>query len=207
MESNKITKEQLKNAFCEVRKAHRLVYEYQRRMQDLSWFIKNKLGFPDYKGYKRFSAPLSPRNTIHVDNWSWDWIYSYMYEYNLGTVKSGDLNVSVCLLQISDSGYFKTTLKTKAQTKIETFTEVENSDSLLTFYVVIQKGASEKHWEPDLETACDLERKVNSTDDFVEILYPVPLYCFFDEDATIQILRDFVVFCNEKSGTTLTVQE
>ena len=74
MESNKLTKEQqqLETALCEVRKAHRLIYEYQRRMQDLSWFIKTKLGFDKYEGYKMFSAPLSSRNTIHLENWSWD---------------------------------------------------------------------------------------------------------------------------------------
>mgnify|MGYP003298436630 FL=1 len=81
MATSQLNEEQLKDALCEVRKAHRLVYEYQRRMQDLSWFIRNKLGFNEYKGFKKFSAPLSSRNTISVDNWSWDWIYSYVYEY------------------------------------------------------------------------------------------------------------------------------
>ena len=86
MAPHQLNEEELNNAFLNVRKAHRLIYEYQRRMQDLTWYIKNKLGFPNYKGFKQFSEALSSRNTIYLDNWSWDWIYSYMYEYHLGSI-------------------------------------------------------------------------------------------------------------------------
>ena len=50
----------LAEALCEVRKAHRLIFSYQERMLSLIRFIRNKLDFnTKFSGVKHFS------NIIH----------------------------------------------------------------------------------------------------------------------------------------------
>ena len=152
MGTNQLTEEQLKVAFCEVRKAHRLIYEYQRRMQDLSWFIKNKLGFDQYTGWKKFSYPLNSRHTIRVDNWSWDWIYTYMYEYHLGeqSNKKNENSWKCSVIQISDTGFFKKQKDGAERTQVNTFAPADESESKLIFYLSVSPKKTKNHiWNPD----------------------------------------------------------
>lgn len=212
MATSQLNEEQLKDALCEVRKAHRLVYEYQRRMQDLSWFIRNKLGFNEYKGFKKFSAPLSSRNTISVDNWSWDWIYSYVYEYYMGEQSEKDYCWRVSIFQVSDTGFYKNRGNGARQTKISTFADVKESDSKVIFYLsAATKSAKEYDWDTDniiKEYAIqDGFFKIENTPKHIQIVYSVPLSKFVSEEAIMLILRDFVEYCNKNAGVNLKIQE
>ena len=214
METNKLTEGQLKNAFCEVRKAHRMIYEYQRRMQDLTWFIKNKLGFPDYKGFKKFSNPLSSRNTIHVDNWAWDWIYTYVYEYHLGELvpDNNENSWALSIIQISDTGFYKNRKQGAVQTKTNSYAPVEDSDSKLLFYLSLApKETKDYDWNTDktiIQYADETNPvKIEERPKHIQIVYPVSLSKFVDEESTMQILRDFVDYCNKETRINLELQE
>lgn len=81
------TTENLSNALLDVRRAHRILYAYQKRMSDLAYFIKRKLDMPKFRGFKHFSRPISKSSgylTIRHDMWAWDYLYSYLFEYYLG---------------------------------------------------------------------------------------------------------------------------
>ena len=78
----------IKDALCDVRKAHRIIYAYQKRMMGIVRFIGKKLDFPVCEGYKWFSNGASKR--ISSGTWAWDYIYSYLLEYYLGEKKSPD---------------------------------------------------------------------------------------------------------------------
>ena len=51
----------IKDALCDVRKAHRIIYAYQKRMMGIVRFIGKKLDFPVCEGYKWFSNGASKR--------------------------------------------------------------------------------------------------------------------------------------------------
>lgn len=213
MGTNQLTEEQLKVAFCEVRKAHRLIYEYQRRMQDLSWFIKNKLGFDQYTGWKKFSYPLNSRHTIRVDNWSWDWIYTYMYEYHLGeqSNKKNENSWKCSVIQISDTGFFKKQKDGAERTQVNTFAPADESESKLIFYLSVSPKKTKNHiWNPDgiIEKYADKEGGYTIKNDTkTQIVFSVSMTKFVNEEATMQILRDFVKYCNDNAGTDLKIQE
>lgn len=210
METNLLTEEQLQEAFCEVRKAHRLIYEYQRRMQDLTWFIKNKLGFKIYEGHKQFSDTLKSSNKISVNSWSWDWIYTYVYEYHLGELDKQFVKLS--LIQVSDTGYYQKIGKGGVKTKLNTFADVEESESKLIFYLSIKSKLEESYiWDVDRilkkYIVEDEFFKIDDQTGRIQIVYSVPLSKLLNEEATMQILREFVQFCNENAGTNLKIQE
>ena len=62
----------IKDALCDVRKAHRIIYAYQKRMMGIVRFIGKKLDFPVCEGYKWFSNGASKR--ISSGTWAWDYI-------------------------------------------------------------------------------------------------------------------------------------
>lgn len=214
METNQLTEDQLKDAFCEVRKAHRLIYEYQRRMKYLSIYIRNKLDFNAFEGYKRFSNALSNRDGNNADKSSWDWMYTYVFEYWLGyqnVDKNKRLGLSV--IQVSDTGCY---VGGKRNYRIGKFPSVEESDSRLMFYLVVRPNtAKNMDWRADEiieqyilkdEPQCF---RPESRPELVKVTYSVPLSRFTDETQTIKILREFVDFCNKKenAGTNLKIQE
>ena len=212
METYQLTEEQLKSALCEVRKAHRLIYEYQRRMQDLTWFIKNKLGFPEYNGWKFFGDTMSPQHTISLEKKSWDWLYTYFFDYLLGYKTLGDKEeMGLGLIQITDTGYYKAK-KGKVdvnEEKPSTFSSEEDSDNVLMFYLL--KGVEPcNHWKEvemieEYATVLGFTKQVSGQ--HTHCIYNVPLYRFENEEATMQILREFVQYCNKNAGTNLQIQE
>lgn len=214
METNRLTELQLKDAFCEVRKAHRLIYEYQHRMQDLTWFIKNKLGFPKYEGYKKFSNPLGDGKKIYVDNWSWDWIYTYMYEYYLGecTTDNNDYSWRMSIIQISDTGFYQNKDAGAKPTKINSFASADDSESKILFHLSV---APKKLKDYDCDINVIIEKyanentfvKINERPEHIQIVYSVALSKFIDEESTMRILRCFVDYCNKEAGTCLEIQE
>lgn len=212
METNQLTEEQLKVAFCEVRKAHRLIYEYQHRMRDLSTFIRNKLGFNAYEGYKRFSNALSNRDGNNADKSSWDWMYTYVFEYWLGYQKVGeDRILGLSVIQVSDTGCYKKGIK---NCDISTFPIVEDSDSRLMFYLCVRPNeVPDMNWNAEEIIAQQILKDEpdcfipKDRQELVKVTYSVPLSKFINETATMQILKDFVEYCNNVAGTKLKIQE
>ena len=89
---------EVESAFTEVRKAYRLLADYQRKVLDLVDFIGSSFGRTYSGGYPKYGNP-SPRNGRgSLDYWSWDWLNLYFYEFHFGTEK-----IDNCLLYTSPS--------------------------------------------------------------------------------------------------------
>lgn len=97
--------ESIKEALCDVRKAHRIIYAYQNRMMGIVRFIGKKLDFPGCEVYKWYSN-VAPKR-IDSETWAWDFIYSYLLEYYLGVKSSADdsSEYALSVIQYSDTGF------------------------------------------------------------------------------------------------------
>ena len=178
------TTENLSNALLDVRRAHRILYAYQRRMLDLVHFIQSKLDMPKFRGFKHFSNPIYGRSKGHSrlniwhNMWAWDYLYSYLFEYYLGKKETGDKrhDYKLSLIQYSDTGYFdKEEEATRAETKktfkpeedprleLEKFKPEEESGSKLLFFLEYNPKGSEWAWKdgPYLRRII-LDKKVGS---------------------------------------------
>jgi hypothetical protein len=146
-------------AMMNVRKAFRLLYEYQQCMQSLVGHIKSKYGFGNgIVGYKRFSDPIfSGHNdgygtNLKIDGvWAWDFLYSYQFEYFIGEQQLNEINentkefdtVSMSIIQVSDNGFY---LKDSIiETEVDEFEDVNKSESFLIF--VCQKVERTSLWK------------------------------------------------------------
>lgn len=209
------TTENLSNALLDVRRAHRILYAYQRRMSDLAYFIKCKLGMPDFYGFKHFSNPIYGRSKGHSrlniwhDMWAWDYLYSYLFEYYLGVQKTSDevYEYKFSLIQYSDTGYFDQDGQRRC--RISEFGSEKESSSKLLFF--LEYKPKDRNWEWGDGTSLEkivLDKKVGSkkhTKGVItigvkhkQILYSFPLERFINMEATLEVLREFRSYCQEK---------
>lgn len=226
----KINQQQLENfndAMLNVRRAHRLIYQYQRRMIDLIDFIRQKFDFPPiYNGVggcKHFSDPLyrSSKNgyfKLSKNNWAWDFLCSYEFEYYLGekftkeraNSSESSEQYAISLLQISDTGYFDSKLDNRLD--VDNFIPEENSTSKLLFYFELKP--KQKDWIWDVEsialskhyckssfTHCHKTEECGN----IRILYAFPMSSFINEESTILALQEFSSYVEKYAGISLTV--
>ena len=209
------TSENLSKALLDVRRAHRILYAYQRRMSDLAYFIKCKLGMPDFYGFKHFSNPIHGRRKGHSrlkiwhDMWAWDYLYSYLFEYYLGEKEADDKlhDYKLSLIQYSDTGYFDQDGQRRC--RISEFGSEDESGSKLLFFLEYKPKDSKWEWKdgPHMERiVLDKEfgrkehtKTFRSTATGVkQILCSFPLERFINMEATLEVLREFRSYCREK---------
>ena len=109
------TKNDIHQMMEDVRKAHRIIYQFQDRMLQLMNRIANDYGLNHPVGRKRFSNPVGstrrgndyPEANLRIhDKWVWDMIYTYEFEYYFGKIFRNNLNGCLTVFQISDNGYY-----------------------------------------------------------------------------------------------------
>lgn len=123
----------LKNSLIEVRKAYRLLYDYQKKILDLVNFIGSEYGRSYNGGYSKY-CNTSPRNGKgHLTNWAWDWLNMYYYEFNFHN-ENDKSYFSVILL--SDTGFYQAKEEDssfKDKLNINKYKSPENSETKLYF--------------------------------------------------------------------------
>jgi hypothetical protein len=208
----------LEQALCDVRKASRLLAVYQNKVLDIVKFIQNKLDFPDYKGWKRFTDnKLRGSGSDYIklpDNISgWDFLFSYVFEYYLGEIELEDSRkCAISVIQYSDTGYFDT--DTAILSDVSTYGEEENSTSKFLF--IIESIPQNGEWWPgwsnlppvmDNKYACkDHEHNVLVDDSHKVGLYSIPMSSFVDEQHSLDALAGFCRFCDENGIAKLNLK-
>lgn len=209
------TTKNLSKALLDVRRAHRILYAYQRRMSDLAYFIKCKLGMPDFYGFKHFSNPIYGRSKGHSrlniwhNMWAWDYLYSYLFEYYLGAQKTSDeaYEYKFSLIQYSDTGYFDQDGQRRC--RISEFGSEDESGSKLLFFLEYKPKDSEWEWKDgSYMERIVLNKKVGSkkhTKGVItigvkhkQILCSFPLERFINMEATLEVLSEFRSYCQEQ---------
>ena len=205
----------LSNALLDVRRAHRILYAYQRRMLDLVHFIQSKLDMREFRGIKHFSKPIYGRSIGHTPlniwptMWAWDDLYSYLFEYYLGEKEAGDKlhNYKLSLIQYSDTGYFDQDGQKRG--RISEFGSEEESSSKLLFFLEYKSKDSEWEWKDGFYMeGIVLDKKVGRkehTKDVKDtrtggkqILCSFPLERFINMEATLEVLSEFRSYCQEQ---------
>lgn len=143
---------------CDVRKAHRLLYEYQRRMLDLVFFIARKYKFPEsnVSGKRRFCQTIKTTRgedseyanlNIRRNMWAWDFLYSKEFEYYFKFITKNNQRVYFSLIQVSDTGNFNLKTATNGSCKPSNYSDVDDSQSYLLFVLEnANRNMSVKHF-------------------------------------------------------------
>jgi hypothetical protein len=134
------SKTEIESALVDVRKAYRLLYDYQRAALDAAKYVGSQLGIEYQGGYSYFSesAPRDGRGSL--DNWAWDWLNLMFYEFHFQREepKGEWLNLSIWLF--SDTGYYVSDHAAPDKRAINTFAPPEKSGTKVGFVLY-------HHWE------------------------------------------------------------
>ncbi len=204
---------EFREALCDVRKAHRLIFSYQTRILDLIQFISSKLDLSVYAGGKHFSDPIAQRKrgeegyfSIHANMWAWDFLYSYQFEFYLGTYDMEDgSEFAMSIVHYADTGYYD--VEESSRTNIDSFATEESSQSKLLFYIET-KAKKAKNWIWNIkelaatkEYACAKHTNtiIDDKKGHVQVLYSFPIERFYDEHSTIDAIKEFVDFCKKNN--------
>jgi len=193
-----INKDKLKEVFLNVRKAYRLLFEYQTKVLNLAKYIGDYFSYSYIGGWPLFSDACPKPGKGYLDNWSWDWLNMYAYAFYFGSKQIKDEKVSFEIRIYSDTGFYDSPYSETDKIKIETFENVENSKTKLVLI------ASNLGWEPNelLKNFTSKKNEYTLADDENNVCAKsYDLEDFIDEENTNNKLKDFIEFCKKNKIT------
>jgi hypothetical protein len=120
--------------FLDVRKAYRLLHDYQRLILDAVNYMGRQLGLEYVGGWPKFSdRPPTERKQKPDDltRWAWDWLNFMEYDFHFQQVISETSTIHFSVLLISDSGFYCALDSDCDETETIKFLPAEQSESLL----------------------------------------------------------------------------
>ncbi|SFC39265.1 hypothetical protein SAMN04487907_10450 [Zunongwangia mangrovi] len=185
-----------KGLSLEVRKAYRLLFDYQDRILNLLNFIGKTYEMPYAGGWQKFTRGAPRSGQGRLDLWAWDWLGMYYYEFNFKKkIVDRDLMFSVFLL--NDDGYYRNIKEGKNAIKndLKDFASVESSETKLIFVCSFLEDWDEpwKDWQDPKFTSED----EGKADDKNLIFKSYSLEKFLSEESTLKALDDFSKYANQ----------
>lgn len=176
---NTTNKEQLTEALIDVRRAFRLLHQYQKHVLSLIHFIQGEVQcynqgkvqrYNYSQGRRHFISPIRLKRNeddyanldVRWDMWGWDYLYGYLYEYYFDALESDRHQIWMSIIQVSDDGRFKS--EAKSLTNLEAFAEEEESSSYLILNVSIAPKGEGSLWlrDPEVEAEQSIEEYLHS---------------------------------------------
>jgi hypothetical protein len=197
-----LDKNRLDEAFVDVRKAYRLLANYQKRVRDLAGFIGEKLGFRFSSAYPMFSGG-SPNKEKESDlnRWSWDWLVMYFYQFHFGKKMVGSQELEFAIFVQADTGYFESQLELSFGERqfSEKFKDPNDSKTLIHLVVGYKKWNGTPWWTEEFNESFKGKEssKVLSDENGVLLMKSYELSLFYNEDSTVNQLTDFKDFCSK----------
>lgn len=193
-------KQQFEDVLVDVRKAYRLLHDYQRLVLDSMKYIASQLGMHYNGGWPKFSGITPCGNNKDLDKWAWDWLNMLWWEFHfMSRPRENNPYLRICLL--SDTGSFESESGRVDSTRTDTFDNVKASKSKLLF--IADKHSEESNWKfPDYWDGTVLRELTHNNPakyhDEKKIIftacYDVSRLC--NTESVDAMLRDFI----EKSG-------
>jgi hypothetical protein len=188
-----LTKQEFDEVLVDVRKAYRLLYQYQRRTMDLVKFIGDYFSYSYSGGWPWFSNGSPRKGSGSLDNWAWDWLSMYLHDFHFGTRKVDGNEIKFSILLQSDTGFFDVEMNNRLA--LEAFGDVESSESRI--FLMVGKNC----WMPvELlnESVISRKEKVFQSDDGKGGQMFAKAYNlseFINEESTLLMLSDFEKEC------------
>ena len=187
----------------QVRKAYRLLFDYQTKLLGLVKYIGGRFGYTYQGGYPKFSGNQPRMGSGNLNNWSWDWLNLYFHEFHFGeeATANGD-KLTFAVFVLIDDGYFQTFEQNDGMAKrlnVDQFEKVEFSNSKLILVVgknlwSVNSYFLENNW---CNKHFTLEEKGLYEEGNNKMFFKsYPLQNFFEEEEVKIQLNDFQKECN-----------
>ena len=127
--------QEIELALTDVRRAYRLLHDYQRTVLDTAKYVGTQLGFTYDGGYPNFSSCAPRDGRGHLGCSSWDWLNLVFYDFHF-TRKTADgkvLNLSIW--HFGDTGYFVSDNPAADKTDVSTFAPAVSSGTKIAMLI------------------------------------------------------------------------
>lgn len=204
----------ISETMLEVRKAYRLLFDYQNRILNLMNYIRVFYGLCYTGGYPKLSNASPRAGAGSLDNWAWDWLNMYFYQFSFDcdkSVKDKSFKKYFSVFLINDTGFFDSSLKeqnnevTAACLELNNYASVESSQSRLVFVASGNGISSTNHW---ISTRIIYSKgEAILTEGGVMIVKSYSIAEFETEEKANIALNDFDKFCHHNGLDSLNAIE
>ena len=125
-----MTTNPIEETLVDVRRAFRLLHDYQRCSLDLVRYISTQLGFLESNGVPVFTDRPPSRDKIDLGASAWNWLNMFFYDFYFDRAEE-NLRLSIWL--ISDTGFYTSSHSAPRDTDVRTFAPAEQSGTKLGF--------------------------------------------------------------------------
>ncbi|MBW1619534.1 MULTISPECIES: hypothetical protein [Empedobacter] len=187
----------LNQSLIEVRKAYRILFDYQSRILDLISYISGKTQFNYNGGYSKFSNTGPRDGKGKLNFWAWDWLNFYYYEFHFNRIEIGKDEYIFSIFHLADDGFFDAHNKKGNCNKIDLndFTDEEESRSKLIFVLGKNKWYDWGfNWNSTKFTLSESDF-IKDNENQAILFKSYNLNRFDTEENTINVIEDFKKFC------------
>ena len=184
--------------FLNVRKAYRLLHDYQRMVLDAVNHIGAQLDIPYNGGWSKLAGDTRSGWTKLFQS-SWDWLAMAFYEFHYVKDLADDQWLSLSFFVISDTGFIQ---GDGDKETLSSFTDPELSASRFAF--ILRKT----HWEPFpfMEDKIQMRNFIKADGslpkDLIEAGFVGKCYdmsCLTSESEANKVVCDIIAFAKERS--------
>lgn len=204
----------INETMLEIRKAYRLLFDYQNRILNLMKYIRTFYGLTYYAGYPMFSWASPKSGGGSLDNWAWDWLNMYFYQFSFdcdNTIYEEDEKKYLSVFLINDTGFFDNQFKSSnddvlnACLDLNNYASIESSQSRLV--LVANKGAWRMIDKWVSKRIIYSNGEAIPTEEGVMIVKSYSIAEFETEEKTNIVLTDFAKFCQQNGLDSLNITE
>jgi hypothetical protein len=189
----------LKNSLIEVRKAYRLLYDYQSKILNLVQFIGLEFGLSYSGGISRYCNPTPRNGKGTLDSWAWDWLNMYHYEFTFYNI---DKQQYFSVVLVSDTGFFEGNYEMKSPKNklvLENYKNVEQSKTKLVFIAGFNIMSTHEFYDNDIwkkEEYIKKEKAIEPVSKTGKIFYKsYNLEEFANNEKALEVLENFSKYC------------
>jgi hypothetical protein len=203
--------EEVERALLDVRRAYRLLHDYQRAALDAAKYVGSQLGFAYRDGYARFSAPAPKNGKNALGCWAWDWLNFVHFDLNFFRNIEGEKELGLSIMLFGDTGIYLGNARQDEEPDNSTFPAAEHSKTKVGFLLFRDW---EDEWDGLFFGRDGMRRFLEQDGSMPEAISSTCVVgkCFdfsqlANEDSTERLITDLIQFAKTKGFTLERIKE
>lgn len=189
------------DVFLNVRRAYRLLYEYQGMVLNAVRYIESQLNMNGYCAYQRFAGSFTDGTQI-LGRSSWVWLPMATCEFRFWK-NLPDSELSVSFLVISDTGFIESEVETCTPEQLPDFTHANESSAKFAF--ILHSQCWHDKIIPFIENKTQMRKFIKDAilpEDLIKagvVGKCHDMFCLTSEAEVDNVISDVIALAKEKS--------
>ena len=190
--------------FLNVRKAYRLLHEYQGMVLDAVRYIDSQLNMDGYCAYQLFAAGVFTDGTQILKRPSWVWLPMYNCVFRFWKGLPDDKCLSLSFFVISDTGFIERAEDTSNKERLSDFALPDQSSTKFAF--ILHKDIWDGQVPPFMSDRSQMKNFMEKNGTLPEDLIKAGIVgkcydmsCLTSESTADEVIKDVIAFAQANS--------